>query len=202
MATADKVSCTIPRIHNYKASVDFRGDLEIRSKVLHLLQQKCVSKKSTVSRNQTFSVFTFSQSPCVFTLFHSGYANVTKARNLDILKDAVAWLISELSASRLWPDTESIWEKCEIHNVTATAALIVRGANYKCDLTELCKKANTLSHVKAARFNPERFPGCSIRTKNCGTVLAFGSGRLVFVGAKGVSDLCRLVDTIVSAASK
>jgi TATA-box binding protein (TBP) (component of TFIID and TFIIIB) len=176
-----------PFVHHYKCSFNFSAVPHIRQHIIDLLSSSIVHKRRHEA-NESYAVVTLpSVSNCTFTIFHSGFMNVTALRKHSVALETGETLRKALGLTGPAPP-------CQIDNMTASGQLCIRSNEYLY-LDKLCERAKRNSYkasVEFIRFNVEHFPGCQIRTCSWGTINCFSSGKWVGVGVKSFENLANL----------
>jgi TATA-box binding protein (TBP) (component of TFIID and TFIIIB) len=176
-----------PFVHQYKCSFNISAVPDIRQHIMDLLSCSIVHKRRHEA-NESYAIVTLpSVSNCTFTIFHSGFVNVTALRKHSVALETGETLRKALGLTGPAPPSQ-------IDNMTASGQLCICSNEYL-DLDKLCecaKRNSYKAYVEFVRFNVERFPGCQIRTCSWGTINCFSSGKWVGVGVKSFENLANL----------
>ena len=111
----------------------------------------------------------------VYTIFYSGYINITGLKCNEDIKTSIMNILKLLKIS-----SENIY-KIKIDNIVAS--------NLFNEKIEIRKYILFLREKKyKIRYNPHRFPGATLKLIK-GSILFFVSGKFILLGFKNITDL-------------
>jgi TATA-box binding protein (TBP) (component of TFIID and TFIIIB) len=157
-----------PKVKNYKIS--FRTGI---SKIERIIRKN----KTLQDCCKFFHNFVVIRKRYVYTLFFSGFCNVTKIRKRRSCKKAKRYFYEKV----LRFDKDDAGIKYKIDNITASGKL-----GYTLNLDRL--RSHFLGRGNVVGYNPDQFAGASIRLE-LATIVLFHSGAYTIVGAHRKRDV-------------
>lgn len=184
-----------PVLSNIKLSVRLQHVENIREKVYDFLEDSRVLVRREELNESYFVATAPKRTKATFTVFYCGHINVVGVKTLEAVYDLFPLLGSLLNYERE-DDLLDIELSTAIDNMTATGRLALENEQYV-NLTRLCEEAEEWDVTLETRYNVECFPGCTIKTRNHGSLLVFSNGKFVCVGIRSELDTIPLTDFLL-----
>jgi TATA-box binding protein (TBP) (component of TFIID and TFIIIB) len=176
-----------PVINNIKISLRVKKEVNLYNTLLELDREReqlnnlfgaQIAVDDNIKRTNNFYVI---RNKFVYTVFTSGFLNITKIKSFEDINKAIKRICSIYEIA-----------ECDISNYSMDNISANGSFGKKLNLIEVIKAVELSEGNFIPNYKPAYFPGATLKHFKCGSIIIFASGSFNIVGAKSRED----IDTI------
>ena len=144
-----------------------------------------VLKTNINPKKENGSFFVHRYCGFVFSVYYSGHINVTGLKSFEKIPEVQKIIKSFYGIKKIISTS--------VDNITCSATINPTIYKWNRPFTSFLRDIEKEHVFDIIQYSPQTFPGAFLKTKNCGTIVFFATGKFNVVGCKTIKSIKKLL---------